>query len=72
MEFILHREAFVIESAGPFDSLGVKEKKQKTREDDNASMSRRIPWRFFGFVTEVMALMSSNESERIQIDVMPR
>lgn len=69
---MLHREAFATQSAGPFCSRGTKEKKQKWKQDDRFSISERTPWRFFGFVIELMALLMPRESERSQILVKPR
>lgn len=49
-----------------------KKKIYKLKKDDRVSIFKRILWRFFGLMTEIMGLMKSRESDLSQILVMLR
>lgn len=67
MEFMLQSGTLATQSADSLCSLETNwKKKQKIKEADRVSMSDRIPWRFFSFVIEMIALTSPRKTGRIQ------
>ena len=53
--------------ADPLSSLRIKEKTHKINKDDRAPISEKTPWRIFGLFIEMMAQMSTRESNLSQI-----
>lgn len=55
-----------------FDLLTEKKHMKKSKEEDGDLISESTLWRFFGLVIELLAWMSSCESEKSQILEMSR